>query len=320
MKRIASAAFFVVLWSFCCANQQTNEFRTNDGFSLFLPEGWVEIPKPEIEKWADEKARKYPDVKKVVPDYAYQPINQKIFEYPNILVLIARTGKATSAELDTWRRIDTSIGEGGKRYPNLDSLRVMKLGDSLYDADNQILWMHQTNNVQGPGGIDVTSAFKLTQYGGIVVQWYSRRENFPSSLKTFISVALDIRVDPEFQYKADSNQATVVTQNHPPAAPKSKGIGDWLVEIIGGFGFVFIISRLLYFLILRRVNQPIKSLISDFSPFGLVFIIGTYDFVTALIIYGIPIIILLIIDLTSWRANLKKNRMDSNPDARASDG
>jgi hypothetical protein len=77
-----------------------SELKKN-GFSISLPDEWVEIPRDVIDAYEKEIARLAPNAPAPHYDYGFQlGSSQNWFEYPYILVQINNTGRIPESQLE----------------------------------------------------------------------------------------------------------------------------------------------------------------------------------------------------------------------------
>jgi hypothetical protein len=168
------------------------EFK-KDGFSISLPNGWVEVPRDIMD--ANEKAlsKAAPSLRVQRIDYGFQlDSSKKWFQYPYISVKINRTGRMTENELEKLEGYSTQ--ESYDRYKkDLSSMMTsIQPGKMIFDRKHKIIWMRLDADVANIGPVSGISGMVLTEAGFIQVTGFSLRKDYPIYEPVFQSVALSV--------------------------------------------------------------------------------------------------------------------------------
>ena len=186
------------------AVELTQEFKAQDGFTMYLPDDWVEIPNEVLKQHSDKVSELVPQIGKQVYDYGFQsPPADNWMTHPYILVQVKRTGRIPEEELKKYKQIDEAFSEQMEEVgDNISSiLSNTQLGETLYDAENLILWMNISFNLQQRGRVNAQIAVKLTGFGVIQVTGYATEDTFSTYQPLFQKIARQIYLDNIIKYK-----------------------------------------------------------------------------------------------------------------------
>lgn len=172
------------------------------GFSISLPDGWVEMPIDVIDSYEKEIARLAPNAKTEHYDYGFQLDSSKNwFEYPYILVQVKNTGRIPESQLEKLEGyfVQESLAKQEKAVGSIMS--DIQMGKMVYDKRNKMIWMRIEADVVNIGPISGISGMVPTEKGFIQVMGYSLRENYPNYESIFQSVAVSVSPEPGLTYK-----------------------------------------------------------------------------------------------------------------------
>ncbi|HQO64585.1 MAG TPA: hypothetical protein PK528_13320 [Syntrophorhabdus sp.] len=170
-----------------------------DGFSITLPDGWIEIPRDvldDIRKEVNKLAKSDQHC-----DYAFQPETSKYwFEYPYILVQVDNSGRIPEKQLQDFENypFQKSLDETRKKMKSITS--ELELGKTYYDEPNRICWFKLRSEVINIGTILGLSGLIPTEKGYIQVMGYSLRDDLAHIEPTIESVVLSVKPDPNLVY------------------------------------------------------------------------------------------------------------------------
>ena len=174
-----------------------------NGFSISLPDGWVEIPRDVIDASIKKIAKLAPNAPAQHYDYGFQLASSKNwFEYPYILIQIINTGRIPESELEkcfTQESFYSFIDKHGEGWSSIMS--DIQPGKMVYDKQTKMIWMRMESNVANIGPIYGISGMVLTEKGFIQVTGSSLPENYPTYEAIFQSVALSVSPEPGLAYK-----------------------------------------------------------------------------------------------------------------------
>jgi len=178
-----------------------SELQKN-GFSIYLPDGWVEIPRDVIDAYEKEIARLAPNAPAQHYDYVFQlDSSENWFEYPYILIKVENTGRIPENQLKKFEEypIQESIDKYKKGLSSIMS--DIQPGKMVYDKQTKMIWMRIESSIANIGPISGISGIVPTEKGFIQVIGYSLRENYPNYEVVFQSVALSVSPEPLLAYK-----------------------------------------------------------------------------------------------------------------------
>ncbi|MHC4269868.1 MAG: hypothetical protein ACYSWS_06065 [Planctomycetota bacterium] len=186
------------------AMELKQKYKTDDGFTMYLPENWVEIPNKFLKQYSDKISQLAPQIGKQVYDYGFQLTHVDTWmTYPYILVQVKRTGRISEEKLGQYKQINDvfseQIEEVGDSISNI--LSNTQLDETLYDTTNQILWINISFDLQDTGKVNAQIAVKLTEFGVIQVIGYATENTFASFQPLYQEVAKQIRLDDAIKYK-----------------------------------------------------------------------------------------------------------------------
>lgn len=181
-----------------------HEFRTKDGFTIYFPENWVEIPSDVLNQYSETVHRLAPQASKQTYDYGYQhqPFDTWM-SYPYVLIQVKRTGRLPESELKKYKRIEEGFRKGMSGIENKMSGLVSQAqqGKPIYDSPHHILWMTMSMNVQNVGPVSALLALKLTEFGIVQVMMYATQNTFDTYEPVFRKIATNMTLTREVQYK-----------------------------------------------------------------------------------------------------------------------
>jgi len=178
-----------------------NELQKN-GFSISLPDRWVEMPRDVIDAYEKEMAKLAPNVPAQHYDYGFQLGSSKNwFEYPYVLVQMKNTSRIPENQLEKIEGypVQESLDKHKKGLNSIMS--DIQAGKMVYDKQTKMIWMRIEFNVANIGPVSGISGMVPTEKGFIQVMGYSLRENYQTYEAIFQSVALSVSPDPKLAYK-----------------------------------------------------------------------------------------------------------------------
>ena len=181
-------------------------FKTQDGFTMYLPDGWVEIPNEVLKQHSDKVSELVPQIGKQVYDYGFQsPPADNWMTHPYILVQVKRTGRIPEEELKKYKQVHEVFSEHIGEVEDMVSsiLSNTQLGETLYDAENRILWMNISFDLQQTGRVNAQIAVKLTGFGVIQVTGYATEDTFSTYQPLFQKITMQINLDNSIKYKPE---------------------------------------------------------------------------------------------------------------------
>ncbi len=186
------------------AMELTREFKTEDGFTMYLPENWVEIPNEFLKQYSEKVGQLAPQIEPQIYDYGFQltPVDTWMI-HPYILVQIKRVGRISEENLKQYKQINEMFSEqiegAGDSISSI--LSNTQLGETIYDTANQILWINISFDLQAIGKVNAQIAVILTEFGVIQVIGYATESTFESFQPLYQEVARQISLDESIKYK-----------------------------------------------------------------------------------------------------------------------
>jgi len=179
------------------------EFRTSDGFSIFLTNNWKEIPKDILE----ESAKAYAEATKMdrqYYDYGFQlTSSQNWLQYPYILIQVKKSGRIPDSQLKKYKTLETDMQKGLQEAEkkSVGLLSDSKLGETYYDSENHILFTLIKMNVQSIGTVVGLTAVKLTEEGFIQFSGYAIESVADKYISFFKDAVRQIKLQDHLVYK-----------------------------------------------------------------------------------------------------------------------
>ncbi len=186
------------------AVELTQEFKAQDGFTMYLPDDWVEIPNEVLKQHSEKVNQLVPQIGKQVYDYGFQsPPADNWMNHPYILIQVKRTGRIPEEDLKQYKQIDEAFSDQMKEVGDniLRTLSNTQLGEILFDTENRILWMNISFDLQQIGRVNAQIAVKLTEFGVIQVTGYATENTFSTYQPLFQKIARQIYLDNSVRYK-----------------------------------------------------------------------------------------------------------------------
>jgi hypothetical protein len=173
-----------------------------DGFSLTLPAGWVEMPRPVVQAYQAQLARLAPQGPRPIYKYGYQLRSaERWIQYPYILVNVSTRGRIPDHELDkiVARAVRGTEKEAEGRLGGIVS--GLQFGQVTYDRGARILWMKTSMDVAGVGPIVGLSGMVLTKQGYVGVNGYASQAEFAKYAPIFEKITRSVTPDEENRYE-----------------------------------------------------------------------------------------------------------------------
>jgi len=176
--------------------------QQKNGFSISLPDGWIEMPRDVIYAYEKELAKLAPNAPVQHYDYGFQlDVSKDWFEYPYILVQVKNIGRIPESQLKKLEGypVQKSLDKHRKRFSSIMS--DIQAGKMFYDKQTKMIWMSIESNVVDIGPISGISGIVPTEKGSIQVSGYSLRNDYTTYESIFRSVAMSVKPEPGLVYK-----------------------------------------------------------------------------------------------------------------------
>ena len=178
------------------------ELHQKKGFSITIPDGWIEMSRNIIDTFENEVSKQAPNFKKQHYDYGFQlESSNNWFEYPYILVQIQDIGRIPENQLEKLEKYSfkDTIDKSKKDLSSLAS--NIQVGEMYYDKQEKIIWMRLEMNVVNIGIVSGLSGMVPTEKGFIQVVGYSLQNDFSNNEHIFRSVSMSVLPEPDLVYK-----------------------------------------------------------------------------------------------------------------------
>lgn len=209
--------FFIVVMSISSIAYAEVKIQ-KPGYTITLPDGWIEIPRYIIKESEKMLSLLAPDAPKEHYDCGFQlDTKDNWFEYPYILIQVKELGRVPESKLKKLRNISSqkTVGDLNKKLEPLMS--NIQFEDMNYDDENKIIWMRHDANVHNIGPVIGISGMILTEKGFIQVNAYSLKKDYPAYESVFYSIVTSVIPEAELAYKPRLSDAL----------PSGRSGADW---------------------------------------------------------------------------------------------
>lgn len=179
-------------------------FKTQDQFSIDLPDNWTEVPKNVLDEFSDTIAKLAPQNPKQIYDYGYQLLeSERWLQYPYILVQVKNVGRVASGELKQYKKLEKGFEDGLNQVADSfsDIMSNASFGETVYDESNHILWTTISMDVEGIGKVLGLLAVKLTEKGIIQFNAYATEDTFEEYAKIYRDAFINLDIPESIVYK-----------------------------------------------------------------------------------------------------------------------
>ena len=199
INKFRYAFILIVLLNFSTLSYCNNVFHKH-GYSIWLPDGWVEIPAGVIESAEHELAKHQLFLPQLHSDCGFQ-IHKKNnwFEYPYILIRIDNTERLSKNKI---LKLKKSYMQEAVNQLDIASSLILdsQIEETNYDENSNIMWVQFTSNVLGIGQVSSMSGMIFTEQGYIQITGYSLKNDYISNKQIFQTVINSVVLDNELQY------------------------------------------------------------------------------------------------------------------------
>ena len=261
MHKIKLVIYALFVFAFAVASIAIASQLKKDGFSISLPDGWVEIPRDAMDANEKELSRVAPNFPVQHLDHGFQLGSSKNwFEYPYISVKIQRTGRLPENELEKLEEYSAQKVYDKHKTDLSSMLSGVQSGKMIYDRQHRIIWTRLDVDIANIGPVSGISGMVLTEIGFIQVTGVSLRGDYPTYEAVFQSVALSVSPDPKLTYKSKWSDSL------PPAVTGVETVLQTIVTTFVTIGLIYGFFRLCKFLVRmfgfevggRETNYKIK--------------------------------------------------------------
>lgn len=236
MTRLRTALLALALAPMCLP-ALANEVLEKGDFSITLPNGWVEIPRDELEEYSKAVSQQAPDAPPQHYAYGFQADGaSRWLSYPYILIQEDESGRISPPVLDkltSYSMDDIEKKTGDAMKPLIDSFET---GSVYRDKEHNMLWMELSMQVSGVGQVKALTGFVPTQKGHIRAYGYSPKRTFDKDKQVFFSAFTSLTPSPALQYKPWAGNDASTTQAQPVRGTSSGWHFDW--QSVGEKAFV----------------------------------------------------------------------------------
>lgn len=202
MHKIRFVTYVLLIFTFTVVSKLIASELKKSGFSISLPDGWIEIPRNVIDAYEKEIARLAPNIQVQHYDYGFQLASSKNwFEYPYILVQVKNTGRIPESQLEKIAEYNIQGGLDKSKKKLGSIMSEIQAGKMIYDKQNKIIWMRIELNVANIKQIAGISGIVPTEKGFIQITGYCLKENYSTYEPIFQSVILSVSPEPGLAYK-----------------------------------------------------------------------------------------------------------------------
>lgn len=175
----------------------TQKFDAKEGFTLKLPDKWVQIPREVLDEQSMKLQQAAPDAEKLIYDYGFQLSGAGHWlTCPYILVCLNKTGRIPEGKMKKLAK-----GKKGSKpiEEKISGIPNTEVGEILYDPDYHTLWMTFLADAEKVKGLVAT---KLTREGCIQIVCYSNDQDFNKYRMLFEDIVKNIYLSKGLEYKS----------------------------------------------------------------------------------------------------------------------
>ncbi len=174
-------------------------------FSIALPDGWVEIPKPALDRLHRELQAQAPAVEAPRYDYGFQADDDgEGITYPYLLVQLRSTGRIPQREFRSLPQLDLNQAPATDAAHFGPLLKEASIGPLQFDPAGRVLWQQSRSDVVGVGPVRGLTGMIPTQQGLIAIHAYARESDFPDWAPRFQELVRTVQVSPDLAYRWDA--------------------------------------------------------------------------------------------------------------------
>ena len=189
--------FVFVLTGIAFGTEFTQSFNAKEGFTLKLPDKWVQIPGKVLDEQSKKLQQVAPDEEKLLYDYGFQLSGAGHWlTCPYILICVNKTGRIPEGKM---KRITNKKIESKPIDEKISGIPNTAVGEVLYDSDDHTLWMTFLADAEKVKGLIAT---KLTQKGCIQIVCYANDKDFNEYRNLFEGIVKNIYLSEELEYKS----------------------------------------------------------------------------------------------------------------------
>jgi hypothetical protein len=175
---------------------------SKDGFKLFIPNNWIEIPQKQVAIKAASLSSNYSNAPHESIDYAFQPkSNAYWFDYPYIIIQIKNTGRVTEKQLKELNRFSFDSTKGKIEKQLNDQLSKSQMTAFTYDVAHNIIWSELTADVQDVGKIYSLVGAVLTANGSISFYCSCKYTTMKRYYYVFQNIIYSVVISEQLKYK-----------------------------------------------------------------------------------------------------------------------
>jgi hypothetical protein len=173
-------------------------------YAITLPDGWVEMPKEVITaKLQEIKQAGMGAATLQNYDRGYQKKGSPWFEYPYILVIVNKKGKAPSSDLDKLDQIDISDAKDKVVKDFNGLISNAEFGKMQYEKESNVIWLKTRMDAAGVGTIEGISGMLLTNDGFIQITGYASSEDIAELIPVVQKMVRTTTVSEKLKYTED---------------------------------------------------------------------------------------------------------------------
>lgn len=180
----------------CLARGQGRFHSETHGYSLTIPEGWIQIPKDVFKVTIAKTKQAFPNSKTYIYDSAFQTKEySQWFAGPRIIIQI---GTETINEEEIKGLVETlQIKDVSSKLENPNFLKTLKVGEKAYDFDKHILYMRLV------GVEEMLLVVCYTSKGFIEFHCIAGQEDLNKYLPVFCGIINSLTLDSQYKYHKD---------------------------------------------------------------------------------------------------------------------
>ncbi len=231
----------ILIWlTLLAVTAQAAQLHEKDGFTISVPDGWVEIPTDVMASFVQELKRMSPNAPVQNYDYGFQPDSGEFwFDYPYILVQVMNIGRVPESELEKLDGFSTQDVIEAHKKDFGEIMSNVQTGRMVFDRDQKMAWLRMESQIAGIGPIEGLAGMTPTEKGYIQVIGYALKGEYALFEPSFREAAISVTPDSTLAYKprwSDSLPTAVTGFDWGSVAGKAiiGGLIGGLVALVAG--------------------------------------------------------------------------------------
>ncbi len=179
--------------------------NSKSGFSISIPDDWIEIPYETMKSEKQELAEELKKPIKIIPEKGYQQKSSEWFSYPYILINNHK-GRLPEKELASIEKMDMGFVNDDINK-KISPMGQVYLSKPTYDEKNNILWIRGESidkRHKVPKNINIISAVFPTEVSTKEVSCFSEKQ-IAKDFDVCLTIIRSVRISEKIKYRPSLN-------------------------------------------------------------------------------------------------------------------